>query len=116
MFGYFDDYPWIHIRLSKEEIISYARKMGIDRQIEANLGRNIHDYVEGMLNPHHINGLKFEAYRLEEFMNLPDVEVLNFSRSYEGNNLLTANILKELTYLSPEDLVAHGFELIFRVK
>lgn len=115
MFGYFDHYPWIHLRLSKEEIISYSKETGIARKVEANLGRRIEHYVDGMLNIEHVNGRRISEYGLEEFMESPEIEVLSFNRTYEGENLLNESILKELSHIDREDLVAHGFELIFRV-
>jgi SAM-dependent methyltransferase len=116
MFGYFDDYPWIHIRLSKDEIIEYCRQKGIDVAVRQNLAREVHEYVAAMLNDAHINGKKLEEYRLSEFMDAPDVEVLHFSKSYEGKDLLTDDILEELSPISSEGLVTHGFEMAVRLK
>ena len=116
MFGYFDDYPWIHLRMSKEQIIAYARQHNVDEKILKNLGIDAENYVFGMLNVDHINGKKFDDYQLEKFMSLPDIEVLNFSRSYEGKNLLSSKIKDELKHINEDDLISHGFELVFRVK
>ena len=49
-------------------------------------------------------------------MNAPDIEVLHFSRSYEGKELLSPEIRRELPQFSDEDLVSHGFELLYRVR
>jgi len=50
------------------------------------------------------------------FKSFSDIEMISSSRSYEGENLLSDDIRRELGYLSRRDLVAHGFELIFRKK
>ena len=53
-------------------------------------------------------------------MRRPNIEVLLFRPSYEGEPLLTPEILREIIgehpALSREDLIAHGFELAFRVR
>jgi ubiquinone/menaquinone biosynthesis C-methylase UbiE len=116
MFGYFDDYPWIHLRLSKDQILEYAIANKIADQIKDQRGMDARDYVYGMLTPEHVNGLRLEEYRLEEFMALPDVKVLNFELSYEGEDLLTENLLLELSPIGKETLTTSGFELIFRIR
>ena len=67
MFGYFDDYPWIHVRLSKAEIIDYARKSGIAAKIESVRGGSAENYIEAMINLHHVNGKLLHEYGVEEF-------------------------------------------------
>jgi ubiquinone/menaquinone biosynthesis C-methylase UbiE len=116
MFGYFDDYPWIHLRMTPDQIIDYCRRNGIDKKIQNTLGRSAEDYVHSMLNKEHINENSFEEYGLLEFMEQKDIEVINFSRSWEGENLLTTKILAELPHLGKEKLICHGFELVSRVK
>jgi SAM-dependent methyltransferase len=116
MFGYFDDIPWIHLRSSKEEILAYASKRGIDQKVKTTVGVHLSDYLDGMLNKEHINEKSFAEYRLPEFMASPHIDVLNFSRSYEGKEFLNEQVLTELSRISPDDLVTHGFELVFGVK
>lgn len=115
MFGYFDDFPWIHLRLSKEQIVSYCRENRIDVKIERNTGMGVEEYIYGMLNQNHVNMKLLTDYQLEEFMASDDINVLNFSRSYEGTTLLTGQIKEELKRFSSDDLTAHGFELAFQV-
>jgi hypothetical protein len=55
-----------------------------------------------------------EEYGLQEFANSPGVEVIHFAPSYEGQDLLSEEIAAELGHLDPSDLIAHGFELVFR--
>jgi len=49
-------------------------------------------------------------------MSQPDVKVLNFTTSYEGEDLLSDSILRDLPHFKKEDLITGGFELIFKVK
>ncbi len=116
MFGYFDHYPWIHLRLTPDEIIRYARENGIDKQIELKLGLSCEEYVHSMLNLSHINGKLISEYCLEQFVKSPDIEVIHFARSYEGEELLSESTQKELDRFDRKDLVTHGFELVFKMK
>ncbi len=116
MFGYFDDYPWIHLRLSKDEIIEYCKRSKIDEKIQRNLGMSVSDYIYGMIHSDHINGKTFQEYNLDKFMKAPGIKVINFSRSYEGKSLLTEQIVRELRHIKREDLISHGFELVFRIE
>lgn len=116
MFGYFDDYPWIHLRLSKEAIVHWASDRGIDQRIKQTTGRALTEYLDSMLNVNHINGLALEGYRLNEFMADPTIEILSFTKSYEGELWLTSDVAQELASYPKETLVAHGFELVFRVR
>src|SRR5262249_40269838 len=114
MFSYFADFPWIHVRKSEEEIIEYAKQKHIDRAIEKDLATSAEQYISGMLNREHINGLFLEQYRLDEFRRQKEIEVLKFNISYEGRELLTPQILSETRHLNPKALVEHGFEIMFR--
>jgi len=114
MFGYFDDYPWIHIRLSADEILDYCCEKGIDSVIEQQTGVAAKEYLSAMLNRKHINGLSIAKYKLDEFTKHSDVEVVVFKKSYEGENILSQEICNEIKNVSEEDLVLHGFELVFR--
>ena len=116
MFGFFDDYPWIHLRLTRDEVVRYAEANKIDQKIHSSHGLNAREYVEGMLRPEHINGLTVQQYRLEEFMALPDVRVLNLAKNYEGEQSLAGDVLQELSAYNKEDLITSGFELIVRLK
>ena len=114
MFEYFKDYPWIHLRKSKDEIISYAKERGIDKSIEQDLSLTCEQYVYGMLNVDHVNGFLLKEYRLEDFKRRNDIEILKFNISYEGGELLTPEIAAEIPGLSADRLVEHGFEIAFR--
>ena len=116
MFGYFDDYPWIHLRLSRDEIIEYCKHNKIDEKLQYNLGINVNDYIYRMINSDHVNGKTFQEYNLDKFMTASDIKVINFSRSYEGESFLTEEILRELQHIKREDLISHGFELLFKIE
>jgi SAM-dependent methyltransferase/glycosyltransferase involved in cell wall biosynthesis len=114
MFAYFQEEPWIHLRKTKEEIVEYAAARGIDSVIERDLGLSAREYVEGMLNADHLNGLALADYGLAEFRSRSDIEILKYNISYEGRDLLSPVMLRELGGFDPERLVEHGFEIAFR--
>lgn len=116
MFGHFDDYPWIHLRLSKSQIATYAREQHIAARIQQATNRTVEAYLEGIFNPNHLNGRRLSDYHLDQFMADPAIEVLSFSKSYEGESLLTPEVRQELSAYTTADLITHGFELVFRVK
>jgi GT2 family glycosyltransferase/SAM-dependent methyltransferase len=114
MFAYFQDYPWIHLRKSTDEIIAIAKERRIDHSIERDLAMTCEEYVKGMLNADHVNGLLLEDYRLSEFRKREDVEFLKFNVSYEGAELLTPEIRTEIGKVNTDRLIEHGFEIAFR--
>lgn len=114
MFGYFQDYPWIHLRKSSDEIIAHAKERRIDRSIEKDLAMTCEEYVTGMLNADHVNGLLLEDYRLQEFRDRDDVEILKFNVSHEGAELLTPEIGAEISQINTGRLIEHGFQIAFR--
>lgn len=114
MFSYFKDYPWIHLRKSKDDIKAYARERQIDIALKRDLGVTSDEYIDGMLNSAHINGLFLEDYGLNEFQSRSDIKVILSHTSYEGRELLTADLLSEMHGYKPEHLVGHGFEIAFQ--
>jgi SAM-dependent methyltransferase len=116
MFGYFDDLPWAHLRLSPDEMIERLTVHGMDRKIDADLGEDAKTYVSSMMHINHINGRSIDDYGLDYFEKLPGIDLIASTRSYEGENLLTPQIEMELGHLSRKDLLAHGFELVFKKK
>ena len=114
MFAYFQDYPWIHLRKTKQDIVAFAKERGIDRAIERDMFIPYDRYIDGMLNRDHVNGLLLEEYRLEEFRERDDIEVLKFNISYEGKDLLTPALAAEIRGVDTGSLVEHGFEMAFR--
>jgi GT2 family glycosyltransferase/SAM-dependent methyltransferase len=113
MFAYFNDQPWIHLRKSISEIIAFTRTNGIDVRIEGDLGLTAEQYIKGMLTPEHINGLLFDEYGLNTLIESPDLQVLKYTPSVEGEDMLTDEIFAELSHYNKSDLIAHGFEFAF---
>lgn len=114
MFAYFANYPWIHLLNSTDEIIDLAKHDGVASRIERDLACPAEDYIRGMLTREHVNGLFLEEYGLEKFKARPDVEVLKFNVSYEGEDKITPAVLNALAPLERSHLTEHGFELAFR--
>ena len=52
-------------------------------------------YVAGMFNIDHVNGLLLDNYKLNELRKRNDVEILKFNISYEGHELRTPEIKRE---------------------
>ena len=102
--------------MSKDEIIVYCKHNKMDKRIDGSTGVSACDYIYGMLNNDHVNMKLPKEYEFEEFMTSSDIEVIHCSQSYEGENLLTEEILKELRHIEKEDILSHGFEFIFRGK
>jgi SAM-dependent methyltransferase len=113
MFGYFDEFPWIHLRKTPEEIAAYAADKGVAARIEHDHGRPVAQYVLDMLNPVHINGLMLPAYGLDELQANPHLTILAKNVSREGENLLTRRIQSELAQFKANILTEHGFEVLF---
>jgi hypothetical protein len=82
--------------------------------ITPKFGVSCEQYVAGMLNIDHVNDLLLDEYRLKEFTERHDIEILKFNISYEGQELLTPEIKSEIHGLDAARLVEHGFEIAFR--
>jgi len=115
MFGYFDEFPWIHLRRTKPEIVAYARHTGVNQRIRQTFGKDVVRYVDEMINREHVNQKFMREYGINEFLKEEGCQRIFFNPSYEGEHLLTPEIQKELSAYKREDLIAHGFELLFRV-
>jgi ubiquinone/menaquinone biosynthesis C-methylase UbiE/glycosyltransferase involved in cell wall biosynthesis len=115
MFGYFDDFPWIHLCLSREQLVTYCRENRLDVKIKRCTGRDVEEYIGSMLNEKHVNMKRLHEYGIQEFINMSGVKLLHYSKSYEGSSFLADGIRDELKCYSDEDLTAHGFELVFQV-
>ena len=102
------------MRKSKEDIKAYAREREIDLAVKRDLGITSDEYIDGMLNRDHLNGLFLDAYQLNDFQRRSDVKIIKFHTSYEGQELLTADVLSELHDFKPDCLIEHGFEIAFQ--
>lgn len=114
MFGYFDDYPWIHLRMTPEEISEHCARTGLTARIEKERKESVVDYVRGSLHKSHINGLALANYRISELPKMLPLAIELYVPSYEGESLLTDRIKEELSQYPQAVLIEHGFELILR--
>ena len=114
MFSYFQDYPWIHLRLSRDEILTYMKDQGIDKAIREDYGLDAKIYLNQMLNRSHLNGLLLEDYKLSKFRSRKDIKILKYNVSYEGKELLNKEILSEIPGADKKLLTEHGFEIVFK--
>jgi SAM-dependent methyltransferase len=113
MFGYFDDLPWIHLRRTEAEIVEEGCRRGLDVRLRAERGMPFDRYVQGMLARTHLNGLRLTDYGLDTLQQRA-AEILLWSPSYEGDDLLTDSIVAEIPGVPRECLTEHGFELAVR--
>jgi SAM-dependent methyltransferase len=113
MFGYFDDFPWAHLRCSPEGLLRFCQRTGRDQAILAKTGRTATCYLDFMLSRKHVNQRRLAEYGIEEFARRSGVEIVRFSRSVEGEGWLTPAVQAELREYTREDLLTHGFELVF---
>jgi SAM-dependent methyltransferase len=114
MFGHFDDVPWIHLRRSTDAIVAEAIRRGLDTRFQQDRGETAETYVRSMLDTRHVNGRTFAEYGLDRLSEDGSVEIVALRRSYEGTELLTDDILREVYPVSREDLISHGFEIVCR--
>lgn len=97
----FGDVPWIHLRMSEEEIVRHARKRGItsDGPIE--------EHVRYMLSDEYFNKVPASRY-IEVCAVLPSMKALYNELSHEPPDMLPANVAAELGAkgFSPDELLA----------
>jgi SAM-dependent methyltransferase len=112
MFGHFDDVPWIHLRMSADEIVAEACRRRLDETFQRERRESVAEYVRNMLDVRHVNGRMWDEYGLDSLMRDPAARVVDLRRSYEGEDLITPQILCDVYPIDRRDLVAHGFELV----
>ena len=112
MFSYFGEYPWIHLRKSPNQILCYAETTGAAARIREDMAVSAEDYINSMLSRRHINGLLLDQYDLDALRTREDIKEISFAISYEGADLLTPDIIAELSDYDPNWLVQHGFEIV----
>jgi len=112
MFNYFEEFPWIHLRKSPEQILHYATATGAAERIQEDMGEPAEKYINAMLSKRHINGLLLDQYDLAALQVREDIHVLSYSVTHRGRELLTPSILFELENYDPNCLVQTGFEIV----
>jgi SAM-dependent methyltransferase len=112
MFSYFGEYPWIHLRKSPVQILRYAETTGAAARIKEDMVVSAEDYINSMLSRRHINGRLLDQYGLDALRSREDIREISFAISYEGADLLTPDIIAELSDYDQNWLVQHGFEIV----
>lgn len=106
LFGLFPDYPWIHLRLSKEQILQYSILHNISRE-----NSNIKDDIDFMFSDY-FNFLSAQNY-LDICSKLPVSKIITNELWLESEEYLNEDIfteLKTLGYSKKELLgVSHKF-------
>src|SRR3989442_15411356 len=62
--------------------------------MEKDLALSAEEYIQGMLNPDHLNGLFLVEYGLDEFRARAALRALKYNVSYEGRELLSADVVR----------------------
>lgn len=88
----FPNFPWIHLRLTKDEILAYCRQRGIGDPMS---GVPIEVHVEYMLNPTYFNKTPAKKY-LEVCNQLRGVKIIRNDITYDDDSLLPQAIFAEL--------------------
>lgn len=118
MFGYFDNMPWIHLRMSPEEIANFAKKHGLDKKIEETTHLSCIDYINSMFSLQHVNKYLYSEYSLKKLAKKLNMEIVDIKLSYEGRELINDKIFEEISTrnkrISRSDLFIHGFSVIFK--
>ena len=90
--GFFDSYPWIHLRLTKDEIIEYCRANNIT---DPTGKETMEQHVGYMLDTRFFN--KVDAAQYVKVCNgLRDVEILSNELALDEEKFLTPEIYAEL--------------------
>jgi len=107
--NFFDDYPWIHLRLSVDEIIAYCHKNNI---VDSSGSLPMRTHIEYMLNPAYFNKRPSSDY-VTTCSSLKGMEILVNTLASDDNKILTPVIfddLKQKGYTADELLaVVHNY-------
>lgn len=85
----FSDFPWIHLRLNKEEIIDYCNEHGITAP------EGISPHVEYMLDPRFFNKMPASSY-IEACASLPNMQIIRNDLELEPEDEHLTMALMEL--------------------
>lgn len=90
--NFFNDYPWIHLRKSPDEILDYCDEAGLSEKH----GRDMMAaHIQYMLNPRHFNKRRACDY-VAACAGLRRMEVIRNAIDYEPNDILPDPIYAEL--------------------
>ena len=90
--SFFANYPWIHLRLSKEEIIAYCIKNDIR---DTSGARTMEQHINHMLNKRFFNMLPAQAY-VDVCDSLTGITIIQNELSFVDSAYLTPEIYSEL--------------------
>jgi SAM-dependent methyltransferase len=107
----FEDHPWIHLRMSRDEIVAFAHRSGIRDPG----GTAIEAHVDYMLNPEFFNMTAASAY-LEAANGLRGVELIKNQILREPAAMLSDDLAAELAGkgLPRAELLSEGHLLVAR--
>lgn len=108
----FRSYPWIHLRMSEDEIIAFCEREGItDPSGRENIGR----HVRYMMNPQFFNKTAASQY-VAACDNLENVQVLVNKLNLDSSKVLDKSIYDELRSkgYSKQELLALGHQFVGR--
>jgi SAM-dependent methyltransferase len=101
-------FPWIHLRMSRVQIIELAKRRGITHN-----GIAMQDAVEYLFNSKALNRAPASRY-VEACRRLPVTETQRNDLWQDGAEELTAEIAQELKHYSREELLATSHTLVAR--
>ena len=90
--AFFENYPWIHLRLSRDEILEYCKEKGIT---DPTGEHSMEAHVDYMLDSKFFNKMPAEQY-VSICNNLKGVEILMNELYFEDKQYLTPKIYAEL--------------------
>jgi SAM-dependent methyltransferase len=107
----FEDHPWIHLRMSRDEIVAFAHR----ERIEDPGGTPIEAHVDYMLDPEFFNMTPASTY-LEAANSLRGVELIKNSILSEADAELTDELAGELAEkgYSRDELLSGSHLLVAR--
>jgi SAM-dependent methyltransferase len=107
----FPDYPWIHLRLTKEQILAYASAANLPDPT----GEGFEHHVDYMLNPEFFNMAPASRY-VAACEALEHVELIQNEIDYHDDSILTPQIERELAErgLYREELLGSTHRLVAR--
>jgi ubiquinone/menaquinone biosynthesis C-methylase UbiE len=89
---FFESYPWIHLRLSKQQVIDYCERNNI---VDREYGYPMESHVEYMFNPAYFHMLPAKAY-MDVCNNLKGMRIIRNQLSFDYPEHLTPEIHSEL--------------------
>lgn len=108
--NFFEHYPWIHLRMTKSEIIEYCTNNNITDPTNEH---TMQEHVEYMLDSRYFNKTDSSEY-IKVCNDLPNLEVLTNKLALDDDKCLTPEIYAELAQkgYSREELLASTHTLI----